>query len=104
MKAAEYFKYCFLGHRRREDRASRSYLNSWELTENVSEEKNFNRLTRDRPCDILVKKEAAFCPCLKSLPEAKMKSFGLIPLAEEISKQPSLDSAVWLQVLTLMKI
>lgn len=33
-----------------------------------------------------------------------MKSFGLIPLAEEISKQPSIDSAVWLLVLTLMKI
>ena len=33
-----------------------------------------------------------------------MKSFGLIPLAEEISKQPSIDSVVWLLVVTLMKI
>ena len=61
-------------------------------------------LPRDHSCDILVKKVAAFCPCTKILPEAKVKSFGLIPLAEEISKQPSLDSAVWLLVLTLMKI
>ena len=33
-----------------------------------------------------------------------MKSFGLIPLAEEISKQPSVDSVVGLLVVTLMKI
>ena len=45
-----------------------------------------------------------FSPCLKSLPEANMKSFGLIPLAEEISKQPSIDSGVCLPVLTLVKI
>ena len=32
-----------------------------------------------------------------------MKSFGLNPLAKEISKQPSIDSVVWLLVLTLMK-
>ena len=51
-------------------------------------------LPREHSSDILVKKVAAFCPCLKSLPEAKMKSFGLIPLAEEISKQPSLDCYV----------
>lgn len=33
-----------------------------------------------------------------------MKSFKFIPWAEEISKQPSIDSVVWLLVLTLMKI
>ena len=43
-------------------------------------------------CEILGKDEAAFQLCLKSLPEAKVKKFGLIPLAEEISKQPTIDS------------
>ena len=33
-----------------------------------------------------------------------MKSFVLILLAEKISKQPSIESALWLLVLTLMKI
>ena len=44
-----------------------------------------------------------FCFCLKSLPEAKLKSFGLILLAEEISKQPTFDSEVWLLVFTVIK-
>ena len=48
-----------------------------------------------------MKKVAAFCPCPKSLPEAKVKRFGLISLAEEISTQPSIDSAVWLSVVIL---
>ena len=43
----------------------------------VSEE-NFSMLPRDRSCDILVKKVAAFCPCPKSLPETKFKSFKLV--------------------------
>ena len=47
---------------------------------------NFSILPRDYFCDVLVKQVAAFCSCLKSLPEDKVKSFELIPLAEEISK------------------
>ena len=43
-----------------------------------------------------------FCP--KSLPEAKVKGFGSVLLAEEISKQSSIDSVMWLLVLTMMKI
>ena len=39
--------------------------------------------------------KAVECFKLKSLSEAKVKSFGLIPLAEEISKQPHLDSVMW---------
>ena len=60
--------------------------------------------SRDWTGGILVKKVAAFCPCLNSLPEAKVKSFGLIMLAEEISKHPSIDSGVWLLVFMLTKI
>ena len=51
----------------------------------------------------LVKSVPAFCPCLKSLPEAKVKRIELIPLVEEISKQLSIDSAMLLLVLTIMK-
>ena len=61
-------------------------------------------LLRDCSYDILGENVTAFCPCLKSLPEAKVKSFGLISLAEEISKQPSIDFVMGLLVLTLMKI
>ena len=46
----------------------------------------------DHSCDILMKNVAAFCPCLKSWPETNVKSFKLILLTEEISKQPNIDS------------
>ena len=39
----------------------------------------------------MVKNVAAFCPCLKSLPEAKVKRFRLIALIKEVSKQLSID-------------
>ena len=38
----------------------------------------------------------------KNLPEAKLKSFGLVVLSEEISNQPRI--VMWLLVFTLMKI
>jgi hypothetical protein len=37
------------------------------------------------------KNVTTFCPCLISLPEAALKNFGLTALAEEISKQSSVD-------------
>ena len=52
----------------------------------------------------LAKKVAAFYPFPKNPPETKLKSYGLMVLVEEISKQPSIDSVMWLLVLTLMKI
>jgi hypothetical protein len=39
----------------------------------------------DQSCDILGKNVAALCSCPKHLMEAKLKNFGLITLAEEIS-------------------
>ena len=57
----------------------------------------------DGSFDILAKNVAAFCPCLKSFPETKSKIFGLILLAEKISKEPGIDSLVWLLVFTLRK-
>ena len=47
---------------------------------------------------------AVFCPCMKSLPKATVKNFGLIPLPEEISKQPGIDSVMCLLVVALIKI
>jgi hypothetical protein len=40
----------------------------------------------------------------QNLHEAKLKSFGLISFAEEISRQPNIDSVTWLVVITLMQI
>ena len=76
-KAAEWFKHCLIVHSNR---------------------------SRVRFGDILLKNLIAFCFCLKDLPEARMQSFRLILLAEEISRQLSIDSVTWLLVLTLMKI
>lgn len=59
---------------------------------------------RDCSCDILAKNVAAVCPCPKNLPKATLKSFGLIASTEETSKQPSINSVVWLLVLTLTEI
>jgi hypothetical protein len=37
------------------------------------------------------------------MPEAKLKGLGLLPLAEEISRQPSIDCVLWLLTTTLMQ-
>lgn len=52
--------------------------------------------------NILAKDVAGFCPCHKKQPQDKLKRFVLIPLAKEISKQPSNDSVVCLLTCTLM--
>jgi hypothetical protein len=46
---------------------------------------------RDSSCAILAKDLTAFYLCLKSLPEARVKKFRLLVLANKISKQPSID-------------
>lgn len=55
---------------------------------------NVNIWSRDCFSSILVENVAAFCLCVKSLPKAKVK-FRSIPLAKEISKEPSINSVVW---------
>ena len=69
----------------------------------VSEEKNVSMWPRDHFCDMLVKNAAVFCPCLKSLPDAKLKNFHLMLLAEELLKQPHVDYAMRLLVASLMQ-
>lgn len=48
------------------------------LGKKFSEERNVSMGSRDETCDILVKNVASFCPCPKSLPEAKLKTIRLI--------------------------
>ena len=43
---------------------------------------------------------AVLCSCPKQLFEAKVKSFGLIPVAKGISKRPNTDYVGWLLVFT----
>ena len=69
-----------------EDLFAEGDLNCGSLALEVSEEKNFSMWPRDCSCEILTKNMAAFCSFQKSLPESNVISFGLIPLAEEISK------------------
>ena len=72
-----------------EDFVAMSNLNLADLAQGVSEEKNFSMQPRGCFSGILVKNLAAFCPCLKSLPEAKVKGFMLVTLTKEVSKKPS---------------
>jgi hypothetical protein len=43
-----------------------------------------------------------FCSCPKNLPEAKLKSFRLIVLAKETSRQPNVDCVMWFLMVPLM--
>ena len=61
------------------------------LAQEVSEEKSFNMLPRGHYWDILMTNVAAFCHCLKSVPEDKAKRLKTNCIEEEISKQPSID-------------
>ena len=54
---------------------------------------------KDWFCGILVKNVATFCPCLKNLPEAKVKRLVLIALTKEVSKKPSRDFVLWLSLM-----
>ena len=55
-------------------------LNCADLAQEGSVEKNFSMWHKDCFCGILVKNVATFYPCLKCLPEAKVKRLGLIAL------------------------
>ena len=99
-KAVECFKWGLMGYpsRNMEDFVTESDLNCADLAQEVSVE-NFNMWPRDCFCGILVKNVAAFCPCLKSLPEAKVKRLRLIALTKEVSKKLSRDFVLWLSLM-----
>jgi hypothetical protein len=68
-----------------------------DLAQKIS--KNFRMWHKDWFCGILVKNVATFCPCLKSLPEAKVKRLELNELKKEVSKQPRRDFVLWLSLM-----
>jgi hypothetical protein len=88
----ECFKWILMGYPSRnvEDFVTKSDLICMDLVQELSVE-NFNMWPRDCFCGILVKNMAAFCTCLKSLPEAKVKRLRLIVLKKEVSETPSID-------------
>ena len=61
----------------KEDSVAEYNVSYGELAQKVSEE-NINKWPRDNSYNILVKNVAAFCPCLKSLPKAKVKRLRLV--------------------------
>jgi hypothetical protein len=92
----ECFKWGLMGHpsRNMEDLVAGSNLNCADLVQEISKEKTFSMWHKDCFCGILVENVAIFCPCMKSLPEAKVKRLGviaLIVLTKEVSKKPSRD-------------
>ena len=90
-----------MGHpsRNMEDFVAESDLNYADLAQKDSSKKNFSMQPRDCFCGILVKNVAAFCPCLKSLPEAKVKRFILIALTAKVSQKPSRDFVLWFSLM-----
>ena len=66
-----------------------SDLNCADLSQEVSVEKKFSTWPRDCFSCILLMNVAGFSPCLKSLPEAKVKRLRLIALTKEVSKKSS---------------
>jgi hypothetical protein len=85
------------------DPSAEGDVNSGVPVQKVSERKNIRKQIRDY-CNILAKQMDTFCLSPKNLPKIKLKSFGLISLAEEISRQPCIDCGRWLLVITFMQI
>lgn len=85
-KMIELYKQNFIGHYQRslEDSHAKSNVVYGGPAQEVSEWNSISNGTRNH-CDVLTKNVAGFCLCLKTLPDAKLKSLGLISLAEEIS-------------------
>lgn len=85
-----------MGHssRNRKDNGTEhnvDYKEAWE----ISEEKNISKWPRDHSCNILVRNMTVFYVLFqKKSADAKLKSFRFTVSAEELYKQPSIDSLV----------
>jgi hypothetical protein len=90
-KEVECFKWGLMDHlsRNTEDMVLKVISIVGGPAQEVSEEENISIWPRDSFCGILVKSVAAFCPSLKSLPEAKsnVKIIRLITWTKELSKK-----------------
>jgi len=73
-----------------------SHLNCSDLAQEVSV-KNFSTWPINCVCGISLKNVAAFCHCLNSLLETKVKRFMLIALTNEVSKKSSRGFVLWLR-------
>jgi hypothetical protein len=98
-KAVGCFKWSLMGYpgRTMEDFVTESDLNCADLPQEGSVE-NFNIWPRDCFRGILVKNVATFCPCLKCLPEAKVKRLRLIAFTREVSEMFIIDFVLWLNL------
>lgn len=65
---------------------------------------NMNSWTTDHSCHLLATNVSTFSSCPKNLLEAKLKSFRLMALVEEISRWPSIDCVTWLLLIMVMQI
>jgi hypothetical protein len=74
--------------------------NCTALAQGVSEEREFSIWPGDHSYDFLLKNIDVFCPCPKSLPEAKAKRFIVIISTKEDSKGPSIDSVLCFILMT----
>jgi hypothetical protein len=90
-----------MGHPSRdmEDFVTESDLNCSDLAQEVLVEKNFSMWPRDYFCGILVKNRATFCPCLKSLPKAKVKRLRLTALTRGVSEMPIINFVLSLSLM-----
>jgi hypothetical protein len=97
----ECFKWGLMGYpsKNMEDFVTESDLKCADMSQEVSVGKNFSMWPRDYFCGILVKNVAAFCPCLRVLPEAKVKKLRLIALTKEVSEMPIMDFVLWLSLM-----
>jgi hypothetical protein len=76
-----------------------SDLNYVDLAQEISKEKYFRMWHKDSFHGILVKNVVTFSPCLKSLPEAKVKRLRLVSLTREVSKKTRRYSVIWLSLM-----
>lgn len=76
------FKWVLMGYPIKKNFVIESDLNCADIAQEVSVE-NFNIWPADCFCGILVKNVTTFCPCLKRLPEAKVKRLRLTALTKE---------------------
>lgn len=65
---------------------------------------NINKWPKDHCFDILPNNMAGFCHCYQNLSKVKLKSFTLMTLSKEFSRQPCIECFKWLLVLVLMQI
>lgn len=82
-----------------EDSSTEGKVDYAGTSQEVSEGKHISKWPRHHSCDILAKNVVGFYLCSKILLENKLKIFGLMSSAEEISRKPFIVCAMWLLVI-----